>query len=301
MADIKLPKVTPYRSPNAPNERLEHIPIGYIDFKDAVEFVGRMIFGAEWTGAERNARSDYERHDQDIMPAVQALLLSKLSPEEREDHERAIQYAEKYPDDPPIIHGDPPWRPPTADEMSEICKPFEESHRSESDARRRLTTAIHDLLDKFRANPLMPRAAMVRRRFSTIPNGIWDTVIETSIYPHGRISFSGRDGSAEGWVYVLKTGLDELYGKPQQTPKPKKRKARKGRGKKPGDGSFDKLDEPFLKKMKTLIKNGNAASAHAAAGQIVTLHEAEIAGNDFKQKQDRLGRKNRENVRDEIN
>lgn len=77
-----------------------------------------------------------------------------------------------------------------------------------------------------------------------------------------------------------------------------KRKARKSRGKKPGDGSYARLDLPYIKKMKKLMDNNKASSANDAARQIVEEYGDKIKGSRPEQKQDRLGRRYRDQVRD---
>jgi len=191
-------------------EQLEDIPIGYIKFKEAVELAGNALFGSEWTGAEGEARSASERHDQNIQAARREAGLNNLPQKEREDYERGIRYAEEYPDDIPF-YGDPPNLSLSDGEMAEIQERFKEKHGSETNARQRLATAIHDLLDKFRANPLAPRAATDRGRFSIIPVDTWDTGIEKSIYPNGYITFQGNNGMMDGWVYLPKGDLEEWY------------------------------------------------------------------------------------------
>ncbi len=86
--------------------------------------------------------------------------------------------------------------------------------------------------------------------------------------------------------WLVSAGINSVKIEVAATPSPK------GRGRKPGDGSY--LDEPFLEKMEKLLASGKSKSPNDAARQIVELHENDIKGSTAEQKQDRLARKYRE-------
>jgi hypothetical protein len=74
-------------------------------------------------------------------------------------------------------------------------------------------------------------------------------------------------------VVVYREDLEEWFtsaaaGQSKST-KVKSSKGSSQPGRKPGSGSYAKDDKPLVEKMKNLISDGNAASVHAAAMQVV--------------------------------
>jgi hypothetical protein len=73
--------------------------------------------------------------------------------------------------------------------------------------------------------------------------------------------------------------------------------ATKRRGRKPGSGSFEHTDEPFLMKMHELMKNGSAKSADDAARQVATS----APGASFDSTRTRLAKRYRKRFPPEHN
>ena len=67
-------------------------------------------------------------------------------------------------------------------------------------------------------------------------------------------------------------------------------RANSSRGRKPGDGSYDEVDQPLLDEMQELIKRGKAVSPEAAARLVA--HKA-FGKATFESKVDRLAKKYR--------
>jgi hypothetical protein len=104
----------------------------------------------------------------------------------------------------------------------------------------------------------------------------WNTEKYASYFYDCDASLVAPKGKGDHWIYVTRESLNAYLDALSL--------AKRRRGRPPGAGSLQEIDEPLIQKMRQLLRDGSATSPNDAAKQIA----GEATGNSPKAKQARL-------------